>query len=87
MEKKAKERKEYQEAVVNLEKALHEFECGIKIMSNCYDFQNYTVKELKEITVIVLKLAKLCKKVAEMSKKHKQEMFVDEFAFLNGEEE
>jgi len=72
MEKVVKERKEYQQAVNNLEKALHEFENGIKIMSTCVDYENFSTGELKEITVIVLKIAKLCKKVAEMSKKHKQ---------------
>lgn len=75
MDKSTKERKEYQNSVNNLEKALHEFEHSISIMANCIDYDNFSVGELHEITALVLKLAKDCKKIANMAKKHKSQAY------------
>jgi len=86
MDKSEKERKEYQSSVNNLEKALHEFENAIKIMANCIDFDNFTTGELHEITALVLRLAKDCKKIANMAKKHKSQAYAAKVEGLSNED-
>ena len=81
MDKKDKERKEYQQAMVNMEQAFHTFDDSIKIMTNSIDFQYMSAGELNEVTSIVLKISKLCKKVAEMAKKHKAKRYSEEIYY------
>lgn len=75
MDKKAKERKEYQKALVNLQKSLEIFDDSIRIMEGAVEGQDLTVAQMNEISNIILKNAKLCKKVAEDAKENKRKQW------------